>query len=148
MHVSAKRLSDEEYRFIFSRVPRLCVDLIIKKDNGFILTKRDIEPNRGTWHMPGGRLLHYESVAQAIERIAKQEVGVTVDVIKQIGYVEYLHDGEFAHSVSLAFLVSYKSGEIRRDYQANEIAIFSKLPHPMYPGQGEFIGTHLHEILP
>lgn len=143
---SEQRLSEEEYKYIFNRVPRICVDVLIRKDNGIILTKRDIEPNKGTWHIPGGRLMRYESIQQAIDRIASKEVGVKVTTEKFLGYIEYIHDGSFVHSVSLAFLASYKSGTLQNDYQSKEIQLFSALPENMYPQQGEFIKAHRREI--
>jgi ADP-ribose pyrophosphatase YjhB (NUDIX family) len=55
-------LSDKDYEFIFSRVPRLTIDLVINKDNGIILTRRNIPPHMGKWHLPGGRLFMREKV--------------------------------------------------------------------------------------
>lgn len=80
--LNKKWLSDKDYDFIYSRVPRLCVDLAIKSKKGVLLTKRLIEPYKNTWHMPGGRVKFRESLADAIQRIAQDELGTKV-VIKK-----------------------------------------------------------------
>ena len=89
MKFKPQRLPFEEYKQIYSRVPRFCVDLIIQTKDGVILTKRDIEPYRGMWHLPGGTLLLRESINSAAKRIAKDEVGIKIKVEKQLGLMEF-----------------------------------------------------------
>ena len=48
-----KKLFDE----IYSKVPRLCVDIIIKSEDGILLPLRSIEPYEGKWHIPGGQYI-------------------------------------------------------------------------------------------
>lgn len=48
-------LPKPEYDSIYSRVPRLCVEVVIStRAQGVLLTRRDIPPNIGAWHIPGG----------------------------------------------------------------------------------------------
>src|SRR3989338_6261989 len=81
-----RRLPNEEYRRIFSRVPRVCVDLIIKDENlGVVLVKRTIPPALGQWHLPGGGVLFGETLEEAVLRIAQNEIGIHVEVNKLAG---------------------------------------------------------------
>lgn len=101
-------LSKKEYNNIYSKVPRICVDLVIKSRAGVLLIKRDIQPYRNKWHLPGGRILFRETIDDAIQRIAKKEIGCSVTIKKQVGAMEFLkevQDGNKRHSVSIVFLV-------------------------------------------
>ncbi|MEK7174229.1 MAG: NUDIX domain-containing protein [Patescibacteria group bacterium] len=142
MSKEPRRLSDEEYRFTYSRAPRICVDLIVHKENSFLLTKRAIEPFKGLWHFPGGRIFYKESVDEAIARISEAEVGLTVKNKELLGYLEVLEDGKYVHSVSMVFLVQFDSGEIRGSLQAQEVKIFEEIPEDTHPVHEEFLRTH------
>ncbi len=101
-----QRLSDEDYQYIFSRVPRLCIDLVIHSSaSGVLLLKRKQKPYIGSWHIPGGCVKFRESIADAANRIALAEIGETVNILGCLGYMEFHYDkGDLveAHSVSLA----------------------------------------------
>ena len=136
-----ERLSNEEFKRIFSRVPRLCVDLIIKDSSGAILlTKRAIKPSLGKWHLPGGGVKFRETLNNAVKRIAKQELGVNAGPIKLLGFMEFLkEDSGKRHSTSLVFLTKIKSGKIIIDNQSTDFRFFRKLPGGMIPQHKKFI---------
>ena len=100
-------LSDKDYNFIYSNVPRICVDIIIEGIPGeILLLKRDAQPYKGKWHLPGGRIKFRESVHKAIKRIAKNELGIKVKIGSFIGFMEFpleTQNGNKRHSISLAF---------------------------------------------
>ncbi len=135
-------LSDKDYNFIYGRVPRLCVDLVIKDKNGLLLTLRDIEPGKNTWHFPGGRVKFRETITQAASRIAKAELGVKIKLIKPLGVLEFLdevQDKNLRHSVSLAFATKIVSGKPMGGWQAQKIGFFKKLPKRVYQGHKKFL---------
>jgi hypothetical protein len=45
------RLSNEDFAYIYTKVPRLNVDLIIRADEGIVLIKRSIEPYVGIYQV-------------------------------------------------------------------------------------------------
>ena len=101
-------LTDKQYDAVYSVAPRVCVDLIIKTHNGVHLIRRDIQPYKGKYHLPGGRVRFRESIASAIQRIAKTELGIKVKIESLIGYIEFpreVQGGKKRHSISLAFVV-------------------------------------------
>lgn len=135
-------LSEKDYNFIYSRAPRLCVDLVIKDKKGIVLSLRDIEPGKNTWHLPGGRVKFRETISRAAERIAKSELGIKVKLIKPLGVMEFLDEvqsGKPRHSVSVALLVKIKSGTLKGNWQAGRVEFFKKLPKPTYPGHAKFL---------
>lgn len=83
-----KKLSRKDFDYIYSRVPRLCVDIILQTNKGILLTKRSIEPYKGMWHIPGGTVLKGETVEGAVIRIAKKELGITPKIERLIDFIE------------------------------------------------------------
>lgn len=101
-------LSEKDYNFIYSRVPRICVDLVIKTYSTVHLIQRDTQPYKGKWHLPGGRIRFRESIDKAIQRIAKDEIGINVKVECVLNVMEFTREtqqGNKRHSISIAFLV-------------------------------------------
>jgi len=137
-----RRLPNEEYRRIFSRVPRVCVDLIIKDENlGVVLVKRTIPPALGQWHLPGGGVLFGETLEEAVLRIAQNEIGIQVEVNKLAGVTDFFSDNVFGHDISLAFLVSPKSLDLRGSEQGENPAFFKTLPFPLVDEHKELLIT-------
>ncbi|MHC1636266.1 MAG: NUDIX domain-containing protein, partial [Candidatus Methanospirareceae archaeon] len=67
------------------RNPVLTVDVVIKKDEGYVFIKRKKEPYKGWWAIPGGIVEYGETVEEAARREAKEETGLDVRLIKLIG---------------------------------------------------------------
>ena len=102
-------LSDKDYSFIYGKSTRVCVDLLIVEAGEVLMVKRDTEPYKGKWHLPGGRIRFRETIKNAIKRIAKDEIGINVFVPKLAGYMEFLREmqgGKKRHTVSFVFQVS------------------------------------------
>lgn len=102
-------LSDEDYDFIYSRVPRICADILFVNPKGHVLmTKRTIEPYIDYWHLPGGRVKFRESVEDALKRVAKAEIGVDLTGEQNlVGYCEYpdeVQKEQPRHSISLVHI--------------------------------------------
>ncbi|GAB4316071.1 MAG: hypothetical protein Kow00127_07400 [Bacteroidales bacterium] len=85
----SEKLPPAEFRKVYRLVPRLCVDLLIPSPAGYLLTRRDIDPGKGFWHFPGGTILMGESIYHAAQRIAQEEIGLTIDNAEFMGHLEY-----------------------------------------------------------
>jgi len=133
-------LPKEEFQDIFSKVPRLTVEVIVRGEQGIILTKRQIDPCKGSWHVPGGTVFYGEPVEAAVLRVAKDELGVEVEVKKLLGYIEYpshYKNGQDS-PVGLAFEVSEP-----KDLQLqDDAAWFTEAPTNMHPDQDKFLLKH------
>jgi ADP-ribose pyrophosphatase YjhB (NUDIX family) len=130
----------EEFQVIYSKVPRLCVEVVLRSDKGVLLSLRNIEPCKGLWHLPGGTVFFGESLDGAVKRVAKRELDVTVIDTELLGYIEYpshYKDG-LDSPVGIAFLTEYK-GEIKPNEEAAKLSWFKQLPANMHPDQGTFI---------
>ena len=138
-------LSDEEYDFIYSRSPRICVDLLIKNSkNEVLLTKRDIEPYKDHWHFPGGRVKFRETLWDAIRRILKIELGYEALIFPEpSGVCEFLEEeqkGQPRHSISIVHQIQLPDDVvIKLDHTAKEVRFFAQLPEPVIPPQKEYL---------
>jgi ADP-ribose pyrophosphatase YjhB (NUDIX family) len=146
--MSEKRpLTFEEFVYIYSRVPRLGVDLIVKKDNGIVLVKRSIDPYKGIWHFPGGTVLFDENIDQAISRIVKDELNLEVLSKNYLGIIEYLYEPDdrflkkHRHTVCPIFLIKAE-GNLKNDADASEVKILKIIPENTIPEQKEFLNSH------
>lgn len=137
------KLSSASYRRIYSRVPRVCVDVLIRKSGGVLLSRRSIQPSLGRWHLPGGRVHRSETLSHAAKRICKEELGVDVAVLKVLGVIEYLRErrapGFVTHSVSTVLLVRPVAGRLRGSRQAREVRMFRVLPKRTVPAARTFL---------
>lgn len=139
-----KKFPHDQYLEIYSKVQRLCVEVVIVQDNGVLLTLRRIPPAKGLWHLPGGIVFYDESILDAVYRVAKAELGVTVEIIKFLGYADYdINKNAIGHSVSLFFLTKIIEGVIKTDFQAKEAKFFKKLPEDMIKEDKKFIEENL-----
>jgi ADP-ribose pyrophosphatase YjhB (NUDIX family) len=139
-------LPKAEFDSIFSRVPRLCVEVVIvAPDRGVLLSLRNIPPNVGAWHIPGGTVLFAEPVVEAVKRVARYELGLDVDVGELLGYIEYPshYNNGLDSPVSLAFRAKPSGGPPCANQLPDGCAWFSRLPAGLYEEQREFLARRL-----
>jgi ADP-ribose pyrophosphatase YjhB (NUDIX family) len=140
-------LSDEDFFYIYSKVPRFNIDLVVRKgDEGIVLIKRAIEPYLGAFHMPGGTVYKGESFKDASIRIAKNETGFEVDVGAFLGAMEFPEEkrGDIVvHTVSIVIEVKVNGGEIRKDANAEEIGLFKTLPENLVDEHFRFLKEYV-----
>ena len=132
---------------IYHKVPRAAVDVVIKTDEGVLLTKRAISPFKGMWHLPGGTILFEEPISHAIERIVKEELGIKVNVIRHLGVIEYFED-DGRHTISSAYLAEIKAGKPRGSNQAKEITFFKRPPKNCIPFLKKFLENICLSLFP
>jgi ADP-ribose pyrophosphatase YjhB (NUDIX family) len=138
-----KRFTLKEFKEIYSKVPRICVDLVVKNNKGqYLLTKRAIEPSKGMWHIPGGTVLYGEKLAETAKRVAQEELGVKIEVTGQIGVTQIINPKVViaGHDVSVQLLVEIKS-PIKLDNQASEYGYFNPVPENTILEQKDFLNS-------
>jgi ADP-ribose pyrophosphatase YjhB (NUDIX family) len=135
-------LPEHEFRAIYARVPRLCVEVVLHSpERGTVLSLRDIPPNIGAWHIPGGTVLFGEPVVDAVRRVARYELELEVEVGELIGYVEYPshYENGIDSPVGLAFRCS-TAGGLPDDAELPAGArFFTTLPDGLYAEQRAFL---------
>ncbi|GAB3411345.1 hypothetical protein GCM10027435_02850 [Haloparvum alkalitolerans] len=89
---SEKPIADDEWRTIVANVPLVSVDLVIEHDGGVLLGKRENEPVKGEWFVPGGTVFKNESRTEAVHRVAEAELGEPVVIDGCIGTYEHFYE--------------------------------------------------------
>jgi ADP-ribose pyrophosphatase YjhB (NUDIX family) len=138
------RLPKEEFDAIYSRVPRLTVEVVISSPKrGILLSLRDIEPCKGMWHLPGGTVRFGEPLVEAVARVARDELGLTVDVGEMLGYIEYPshYENGLDCPVGVAFAARIADRETAETPQGCDW--FQALPDNMHDEQKDFLGARL-----
>ncbi len=136
-----KKLPLKTFLSIYRQVPRLTIELIVKTNQGVLLSKRSIPPYKGYWHIPGGTILLHEKITSALNRIALEETGLKLKVLKLLGPIEYHYDGGDRHTVGLAYLCEPLSGKPKGSTQGEEIRFFKSIPSKTIATQKKFLKT-------
>lgn len=150
--VRKQPFSFEEFKSIYSRVPRLCVDLVIRTDNGILLTLREKNGFLNQWHLPGGTVYFRERLVDAVQRVAQEELGTELIIESQTGHIEYLSEVEergFGYSVAVVFICKLKSDKLALDDQSTKFDFFKTPPENTIEEQREFLNKLLliHRVI-
>ncbi len=92
--------------------PALTVDAVLIKDEEIVLIKRQNEPFKNHWALPGGFVEYGETVEHAAQREVVEETGLCVVPTLLIGVYSDPHRDPRGHVVSIAFLMSITSGTL------------------------------------
>ncbi|MHC4062059.1 MAG: GDP-mannose mannosyl hydrolase, partial [Planctomycetota bacterium] len=103
----------DEYAEVVKKTALVSIDLVVKNERGEILVGlRNNAPAKGSWFVPGGRILKDERIAEAFERIAYDELGIrpAFKDARFLGVFEHLYPNNFTekeefstHYVVLAY---------------------------------------------
>ncbi|MEM3382423.1 MAG: NUDIX hydrolase [Nitrososphaerales archaeon] len=108
--------------------PLVGVGAFIEKNDSVLLVKREHDPGKGKWSLPGGLVNLGERLSDAIKREVEEEVGLKVDVIKIIDVfdsIEYDDKGRVRfHYVIIGFMVKVLGGEVRCSKETSQIKWF------------------------
>lgn len=137
--MNIRKLPLKEFKTIYSKVPRLCVDLVIRNKQGTLLTKRDIPPDLGWWHFPGGTVLIGETLKNTVQRVAKEELNTKVKIKKLLGFLEYTDGSGLGYPISAVFIVKPLTKELAGGEQAKTIGYFNTIPEKTLPEVKKFL---------
>lgn len=100
---------------LFSRflqvLPQTSVELVVEHENRVLVAKRRNEPAKGEWFVPGSRLYKGERFTEAVDRIAREELGIEVTPVRQLGaFNHFWSSGAFpevskTHTVNVVYHV-------------------------------------------
>jgi len=143
--MKVKKIPFKEYKRIYSVVPRLCVEVVLLVDGKIALTKRDIPPAIGKWHIPGGTVLKGEKLKDTVRRVAKEEIEENVEIQKMLGVIEYNFPKYFDQPVGIAFLVKLKDKNFSKN-KDKKYKLFKDMPKNMIKAQRGFVIKHKDEL--
>jgi len=134
-------MSKEEYSKILELTPVCCVDLIVKHENKVLLVFRENSPAKNYWFLPGGRIFKNEILTEAVLRKAKEELGIEVKILKQLGaydaifkesYFKNINSG--THTIGIVFIVEpAKDFKITLDSTHSKFKWVDKIEDSFHP---------------
>ncbi len=75
------RLSDDDFKFVCKNTPLVALDFICLDPQGRVLLgRRRSSPARGSWFVPGGRIMKNETLPSALHRISIAELGIPINM--------------------------------------------------------------------
>lgn len=92
------------------------VDAVIIRDKVVLLIKRGVEPHKGLWATPGGYVEWDESAEDIVRREVKEETGLNVKKLKQIG-VYSSPDRHPKQAINILYAVDVEPGDDAEDAQ-------------------------------
>jgi colanic acid biosynthesis protein WcaH len=76
-------LEKETFKTVVKNTPLVSIDLCIVCDRQILLGKRKNNPLKGVFFTPGGRILKNEAHIDCLKRVARSELGLILDNLKQ-----------------------------------------------------------------
>jgi 8-oxo-dGTP diphosphatase len=134
-------LTKTEYDSIYSKVPRLSVEVLLTDDRGAIfMTKRAIEPCT-QWCVPGGTVYYGETLLEAVRRVGRRELNIDIEAAEFIGYLEYRSHYEqgIDSLVALMFRVDRFRGEPEHNVEASASGWFTEIPDDIHQDIDRFL---------
>lgn len=73
--------------------PVAAVAAVMVQDGKLLLIKRGVEPSRGKWSVPGGRVEFGETLIEAVKREVREETGLEIEVGPLAGVYDLVVQG-------------------------------------------------------
>ncbi len=98
------------YKQIIKSIPILCVDIIIRFEDNYLLVKRNEEPLKDMLWVPGGRVLIGEKAIDAAKRKLIEEIGLSdINKIKRVGiYEDTFNESSFGKHIYQTVSILYE----------------------------------------
>ncbi len=115
---------------IVATVPIPSVDLVVQCPDGILLARRQNEPARGEWFVPGGRIHKGEPLRDAVDRVAREELGIDVTIERDLGAYDHFYETADVpeaggkHYVAHGYLVRTASTDVTLDDQHDQAQVF------------------------
>lgn len=105
-------------------LPRIGSALLVRDEaNRILLGKRNKDPQRGSWIIPGGKIHAFESIAEAAARELKEETGLVVEVGEHFSVYEIINPPN-EHRIVIYSWGKIVGGEPRASDDISELKFF------------------------
>lgn len=139
MRVHDEHIPAESFAVIQQHVPEACVEVFLEHDGGVLLARRTNEPAKGEWFWPGTRLFKGEPLAAAAHRVAREELGIAIELSGRLGVYSHFWEAsavegvDSRHTVNVVFRAKPAAdpAEITLDAQ-HDAYQFVSTPDPAY----------------
>lgn len=91
-----KKLSESDFLQVVENAPLVALDILLQDtaSEKFLVGYRTNDPAKDTWFVPGGRIYKDETMTAALERIFKEELGITqyTGAYQVMGVSDHMYD--------------------------------------------------------
>jgi len=105
------------------RNPRIGCAGIVRRGNEVLLGRREKEPARGLWVLPGGGVDFGETFAETLQREVSEEVGIEIDVEGVFNVFELINPPN-EHRVIVYLNARYRSGQPVASSDLSDVRFF------------------------
>jgi colanic acid biosynthesis protein WcaH len=115
------------FKTIVDSAPLVSIDILVRKNKQVLLGKRVNKPAQGCFFSTGGRVRKNETIKQALDRIAKDELGIKLkSTPKFIDIFEHFYDDSIFENVSTHYV------NLAYEYKVDEIGSLPNEQHNEY----------------
>jgi 8-oxo-dGTP diphosphatase len=105
-------------------LPRIGSALLVRDEaNRILLGKRNKDPQRGSWVIPGGKIHAFEKIAEAAARELREETGLLVEVGEHFNVYEIINPPN-EHRIVIYSWGKVVGGEARASDDISELKFF------------------------
>lgn len=122
--------------------PVVGVGVVLVSERKLLLIKRGREPGKGLWAVPGGKVDHGETLAEAARREVKEETGLDVEIGEVMWVGESISDHH--HLVLIDFRGTVISGDLSPADDAADarwVSLSEMSQYPLTPTMYDLIST-------
>lgn len=105
-------------------LPRVGSALLVRNEaNQILLGRRNKDPQRGSWVIPGGKIHAFESIAEAAARELREETGLVVEVGDRFNVYEIINPPN-EHRIVIYSWAKVVGGEAKASDDLSELKFF------------------------
>jgi len=120
-------LDGTTFKMIVDSAPLISIDILLKKDNKFLLGRRVNKPAQGYFFSIGGRINKNETIDNAMARVALNELNIDIKSTPEfIGVFEHFYEDSLYENVSTHYV------NIAYEYEVEEIPDLPTEQHSEY----------------
>jgi ADP-ribose pyrophosphatase YjhB (NUDIX family) len=131
--------------FVHYENPTPTVQAWIDREGSFLALRRNQDPERGKWNMPGGFVEAGESGPEAIAREVAEETGLEIEVTGLIGIFASRYGGgaDALPILDIAYRCREAGGELEISDESGEHAWFplAEFPEPAFSGERQALAA-------
>lgn len=141
-------LTEAQFEDIYSKVPRLTAEAVVRTAGGVPLVLRSHPTWNGLWHLPGGTVFYREHIPTTLERVARHELDISIQVKNFLTYLHYPSEQQergYGWTVGLLFSCTTRDTIPDKNGDGELIRCFKELPENLVEEQRAPLLTFLAE---
>jgi colanic acid biosynthesis protein WcaH len=119
------------YHQIVATLPIPSVEALITYQSSVLLLKRNNDPAKNEWWLPGGRIRKGERLQDALHREVREETGLTVRVNKLIGVYSRIFPER--HDITITYLCDTSENHVILNTEHSDYQFIRKIPRRVHP---------------